>query len=126
MVPLKHQWLERDVTQLHKILNGLAPSYLSNYISKRTGIHSYNTRFRENLDVPMCRTATAQLSFHYRSTNTWYSLSASTRNSKTLTNFKHGAKLELCHTVNWVTDCMTTTVFICHYSIYQSIISICM
>ena len=87
--------LVRDVTQLYEIVNGLTPSYLNSYISKRTGIHSHNyTRFRENLDVPMFRTATAQCSFHYRSINTWNSLSASTRNSKTLTNFKRCAKLD--------------------------------
>ena len=97
---IKHLLLGRDVTQLYKIVNGLAPSYLNCYISKRTGIHSYNTRFRENLDVPMCRTATAQRSFLYRSINTWNSLSASTKNSKTLTSFKRAAKLELCHTEN--------------------------
>ena len=68
---IKHLLLVRDVTQLYKIVNGLAPSYLNSYINKRTRIHSYNTRFRENLDVPMCRTATAQRSFHYRSINTW-------------------------------------------------------
>ena len=82
---IKHLLLVRDVTQLYKLVIGLAPSYLNSYINKRTGIHSYNTRLRENLDVPMCRTATAQHSFHYRSINTWNSLSASTRNSKTLT-----------------------------------------
>ena len=87
--------LVRDVTQLYEIVNGLTPSYLNSYISKRTGIHSHNyTRFRENLDFPMFRTATAQCSFHYRSINTWNSLSASTRNSKTLTNFKRCAKLD--------------------------------
>ena len=111
---IKHLLLVRDVTQLYKIVNGLAPSYLNSYINKRTGIHNYNTRFRENLDVPLCRTAAAKLSFHYRSINTWNSQRASTRNSKTLTSFKRGAKLELCHTGNQVTDCMTTTVFICH------------
>ena len=97
---IKHLLLVRDVTQLYKIVNGLAPSDLNSYINKRTRIHSYNTRFRENLDVPMCRTATAQRSLHYRSINTCNSLSASTRNSKTLTSFKRGAKLELCHTEN--------------------------
>ena len=97
---IKQLLLVRDVTQLYKIVNGLAPSYLNSYIRKRTGIHSYNTRFRENLDVFMCRTATAQRSFYYRSINTWNSLSASTRNNKTLTSFKRGAKLELCHTEN--------------------------
>ena len=43
------------------MIERLAPSHLNSYINKRTGMHSYNTRFRENLDVPMCTTATAQL-----------------------------------------------------------------
>ena len=100
---IKHLLLVRDVTQFYKIVNGLAPSYLNSNISKRTGIYNYNTRFRENLDVPLCRTATEQRSFHYRSINTWNSLSASIRKSKTLTSFKRGAKLELCHTKSQVT-----------------------
>ena len=110
---IKHLLLVRDVTQLYQIANGFAPSYLNSYIYKRTGILSYNTRFRENLGVLLCRTATAQRSFPYRSINNWNSQRASTRNNKTLTSFKRGAKLELCHTENQVTDCMTTTVFIC-------------
>ena len=123
---IKHLLLVRDVTQLYKRVNGLAPSYINSYINKRTGIHSYNTRFRESLDVPLWRTATAQRSFHYRSINTWISLRASTRNSKTLTSFKRGATLELCHTENQMTDCMTTTVFICHNSsTFKSIMRIC-
>ena len=64
---IKHLLVVRDVTELYKIVNGLKPSYLNCYISKRTGIHSYNTRFWGNLDVPMRRVATAQRSFHYRS-----------------------------------------------------------
>ena len=36
---IKHLLLVLDVTQLSKIVNGLAPSYLNCYISKRTGIH---------------------------------------------------------------------------------------
>ena len=91
---IKHLLLVRDVTQLYKIVNALATSCLNNCINnKRTGIRSYNTRFRENLDVPMWRTATAQRSFYYWSINTWNLLSASTRNSKRHTSFKRGAKL---------------------------------
>ena len=108
---IKHLLLVRDVTQLYKIVNGLAPSYLNSYINKRTGIQIQGKSRRSFVHA---RTATAQRSFHYRSINTWNSQRESTRNSKTLTSFKRGAKLELCHTENQVTDCMTTTVFICH------------
>ncbi|CAH3043885.1 unnamed protein product [Pocillopora meandrina] len=45
---------------LYKIVNGLAPPYLECYVNKRSAIHSYNTRSRDNLVVSFCRTATAQ------------------------------------------------------------------
>ena len=60
---IKNQLLVRDVTMLYKIVNGLAPPYLGCYVNKRSAIHSYNTRSRDNLVVPFCRTATAQRSF---------------------------------------------------------------
>ena len=122
---IKHLLLVCDVTQLCKIVNGLAPSYLNCYISKKTGIHSYKgkiqgDKIQGNSRRSMCRTATAQRSFHYRSINAWNSLSASTRNSKMHTSFKHGAKLEQCHNEIQVTDCITKTVFICHNRVFLS------
>ena len=52
---IKHLLLVRDVTQLYKIVNGLAPSYFKNsYINKITGIHSYNTIFRSFLTNEKC------------------------------------------------------------------------
>ena len=60
----------------------------------------------------MCRTATAQCSVHYPSINTWNSLKSNARNSKTLTSFKRGAKLELCRTENYMTACRSKTVFV--------------
>ena len=71
---IKNQLLLRDATMLHKIVNGLVPLYLECYVNKRSAIHSYNTRSRDNLVVPFCRTATAQRSFSYRAINNWNSL----------------------------------------------------
>ena len=51
---IKHLLLVRDVTQVYKIVNGLAPSYLNSYINKITGIHSYNTIFRSFLTNEKC------------------------------------------------------------------------
>ena len=68
---IKNQLLVRDATMLYKIVNGLAPPYLECYVNKRSSIHSYNTRSRDNLVVPPCRTATAQRSFSYRAITTW-------------------------------------------------------
>ena len=93
---IKNQLLVRDATMLYKIVNGLAPPYLECYVNKRSAIHSYNTRSRDNLVVPFCRTATAQRSFSYREITAWNSLlSEETKNSATLLVFKRAVKSEI-------------------------------
>ena len=63
---IKDQLLVRDTSQAYKIVNGLAPMYLSSKLSKRSDTHHYNTRKKDNLNLPLCRTVTAQRSFNYR------------------------------------------------------------
>ena len=84
----------RDVTLLYKIINGLVPAYLANKIRKRSDVHSYSTKHKDQLHSPFCRTTTAQRSFFYRSINIWNSLSYST-NSESLSNFKNNIKRKL-------------------------------
>ena len=43
---IKDQLLVRYTTQVYKIVNGLAPLYLSSKLSKRSDTHHYNTRER--------------------------------------------------------------------------------
>ena len=82
-----------DATMLYKIVNGLAPPYLECYVNKRSTIHSYNTRSRNNLVVPFGRTAIAQRSFSYRTITAWNSfISEETKNSATLSVFKRAVK----------------------------------
>ena len=85
---IKDQLLVRDTTQVYKIVNGLAPLYLSSKLSKRSGAHHYNTRKRDNLNLPLCRTVTAQRSFYYLAVSAWNSLTEDTRNSRSLCTFK--------------------------------------
>ena len=92
---IKDQLLVRDTTQVYKIVNGLAPLYLSSKLSKRSDAHHYNTRERDNLNLPLCRTVTAQRSFYYRAVSAWNSLTADTRNSPSLCTFKRSVKREL-------------------------------
>ena len=80
--------------QVYKIVNGLAPLYLSSKLSKRSDTHHYNTRKRDNLNLPLCRTVTAQRSFYYRAVSAWNSLTADTRNSPSLCTFKRSIKRE--------------------------------
>ena len=92
---IKDQLLVRDTTQVYKIVNGLAPLYLSSKLSKRSDTHHYNTRKRDNLNLPLCRTVTAQRSFYYRAVSACNSLTADTRNSLSLCTFKRSVKCEL-------------------------------
>ena len=71
---IKDQLLVRNTSQLYKIVNGLAPLYLSSKLSKRSDTHHYNMRKRDNLNFPACRTVTAQRSFYYRAVIAWNSL----------------------------------------------------
>ena len=92
---IKDQLLVRHTTQVHKIVSGLAPLYLSSKLSKRSDVHHYNTRKRDNLNLPLCRTVTAQRSFYYRAVSAWDSLAADTRNTLSLCTFKRSVKREL-------------------------------
>ena len=84
---IKDQLLVRDTTQVYKIVS-LAPLYLSIKLSKRSDAHHYNTRKRDNLNLPLCRTVTAQRSFYYCAVIAWNSLTADTRNSPSLCTVK--------------------------------------
>ena len=92
---IKDQLLVRDTTQVYKIVNGLAPLNLSSKLSKRSDTHHYNTRKRDNLNLPLCKTVTALRSFYYRAVSAWNSLTADTRNSPSLCTFKRSVKREL-------------------------------
>ena len=84
---IKDQLLVRDTTQVYKIVIGLRPLYLSSKLSKRSDTHHYNTRKRDNLNLPLCRTVTAQRSFYYRAVSAWKSLTADTKNSPSLCTY---------------------------------------
>ena len=92
---IKDLLLVRDTTQVYKIVNSLILLYLSSKLSTRSDVHNYNTRKRDNLNLPLCRTATAQRSFYYRALSAWNSLTADTRNSLSLCTFKRSVKHEL-------------------------------
>ena len=92
---IKDLLLVRDTTQVYKIVNSLIPLYLSSKLSTQSDVHNYNTRKRDNLNLPLCRTATAQRSFYYRALSAWNSLTADTRNSLSLCTLKRSVKHEL-------------------------------
>ncbi len=78
---------------MHKIVNGVVPTYLSdilvNLCGKEEGTRRYNTRCCVNLRVPRCRTERFKRSFFPSSISLWNDLPVSISNAKTLQAFKH-------------------------------------
>ena len=75
------QWLSiikqlavRDVTMVFKCLSGLAPPYLCQKFKPDRKCTNCNTRNKDRLHIPLCRTATGQRAFTFRGQKLWNSL----------------------------------------------------
>ena len=71
------QWLSiikqlavRDATMVFKCLDGLAPPYLCHKFKTRSEVHNCNTRNRDRLHIPPCRTAAGQRAFTFKGPKT--------------------------------------------------------
>ena len=69
------QWLpiikKLAVTMVFKCLNELAPPYLCQKFKTRSEVHNCNTRNRDRLHIPLCRTAASQRAFTFRGQKLW-------------------------------------------------------
>ena len=54
-----------DAVMMHKCLNGLSPSYLSNKFCTRSFIHNRQTRHRGSCNILSGRIAAGQHAFYY-------------------------------------------------------------
>ena len=91
-LPVKEQLFYRDSVLIFKCQNDLAPQYLMSKFTKRSNIHTRNTRTRNFLQIPLYRTAIGQCTFSYRGANTWNNLHNELRQSASLTSFKRALK----------------------------------
>ena len=73
-LPVIKQLEVRDATMVFKCLNGLAPPYLCQKFKTRSEVHNCNTRNRDRLHIPLCRTAAGQRAFTFRGQKLWNSL----------------------------------------------------
>ena len=71
-LPIIKQLEVRDATMVLKCLNGLAPPYLCQ--KTRSEVHNCNTRNRDRLHIPLCRTASGQRAFTFRGQRLWNGL----------------------------------------------------
>ena len=75
-----------------KSLHGLAPAYLLNEFSHARDIHSYNTRHRDLLRLPLARTTKYQGSFRFSRAKIWNTLPLVLRSEHDFNKFGFGLK----------------------------------
>ena len=82
--------------QVFKCLNGLAPVYLLNQFSFSWDYHSYKTRHRDLIRMPLAKTSKFQSSFKYNGAREWNSSPSYLRQESSLSLFKKNLKRHLC------------------------------
>lgn len=87
-LPVKDKLYYRLAVMTFKCLTGCAPKYLASQFIKRGNVSKRNTRSSQLLNIPLCRTATGQRSFYYRSVTLWNNLDNSLKLSSSLDIFK--------------------------------------
>ena len=73
-LPIIKQLAVRDAAMVFKCLNRLAPPYLCQKFKTRAEVHNCNTRNRDRLHIPLCRTAAGQRAVTFRGQKLWNSL----------------------------------------------------
>jgi hypothetical protein len=89
--PLHERRKSQCLCLFYRILNGLSPPYLAQYLPEQVGHRvgeAYNLRNREDLSTPRARTSLYLNSFFPRMSSIWNTLDTSVRNSPTLSAFK--------------------------------------
>ena len=82
---------------MFKVLNNMAPCYLSDSFSAINSVHSIFTRRNKagDLYIPMCNTNYGKRTFRYKGCVLWNVLSQDIRNAKSLMSFKMMFKKDL-------------------------------
>ena len=80
------------LNMFYKIINSLAPAYLSALIPNRNINVPYNLRNSENVCVPMTRLETFKRSFYPRAIDLWNKLDLNIQQKQSLSSFKSALK----------------------------------
>ena len=89
--PLETRRAKTKAVHMYKVLNGLAPSSLSDLFGPKSDITEYDLRgSHTSLQLPHPKTEKLKKSFSYSGANLWNSLPTDLHNSATLTDFKNG------------------------------------
>lgn len=85
-IPVKSKLYLRDAAMAFKCMMGLVPEYLSNKFILRGSISGRVTRSSQQLNIPLCKTATGQKSFYYRIVNVWNAITHELKSSLGVTS----------------------------------------
>jgi len=81
------------LTHVYKSCNKLATNiYSQNYYTINSDIHHYNTRQRDKLHIPTCRTLTRQSTVAYQGPKVWNTLPMDMRSSHSINIFQKKVK----------------------------------
>ena len=98
-IPVKSQLYLRDAVMVFKCtcMTGLAPEYLTNKFTPRGSVSGRVTRNSQQLNIPLCKTATSQKSFYYRIVHVsiWNAIRPEMKLSQCVNSFKRNLKLDL-------------------------------
>ena len=100
-----------------KSLHGLAPAYLLNEFSHTHDIHSYNTRHRDLLRLPLARTTKYQGSIRFSGAKIWKTIPLALRSEHDLNKFGFGPKRHFRSKANWASN--TFTILNCSNFFYM-------
>ena len=91
-IPVKSNLYLRDSVMAYKCMTGLAPNYLCNQFISRGSISGRVTRNSQQLNIPLCKTATGQKSFYYRIVSLWNAICPKIKLSPSVSSFKRNLK----------------------------------
>lgn len=80
--------LTNDLLMVHKCIHDQIPSYLTGKFNQRWKIRDRNTRYRGELDLPICRLKTGQRSFAFRGAKLYNNLPNEIKKTYDVKKFK--------------------------------------
>ena len=91
-LPVKTQLYCRDATLTFKCMTDQAPEYLTSMYITRGSVSGCINRNFQRLNIPLCKTATGQKTFCYKSVSIWNKLDPSLKLCKSSASFKRALK----------------------------------
>ena len=86
-LPIKSQLYFRDAVLAFKCMTGSAPTYLSSKFLTRGNVSGRTTRSSQLLHIPLYKTKSGQITFHYRTVSLWNSLDNDLKLCNSSSNF---------------------------------------